>query len=87
MYEAERDRAPDHGTVNFLVLFIVPSGVTTLITPVFAPAGTTAVMRELESTVNCVAATPPNDTEVAPSGLRVGSRSVLSPDLTSARNS
>jgi hypothetical protein len=58
-----------HCTVNFFALFVVPSGVATLMTPVFAPAGTIAVMRELESTVNCVAATPPNDTVLAPSRL------------------
>jgi hypothetical protein len=52
-------------TVNCAVLVAKPSGVTTLIRPVVAPAGTTAVIFTSESTVN-VAGVPANFTLVAP---------------------
>lgn len=52
-------------TVNCVVLVAKPLGVTTLIRPVVAPAGTTAVILTSESTVN-VAGVPANFTLVAP---------------------
>jgi hypothetical protein len=52
-------------TVNFPVLVAMPSGVTTLIRPVVAPAGTTAVIFVSESTVKA-AVVPANFTCVAP---------------------
>ena len=52
-------------TVNCAVLVAKPSGVTTLIRPVVAPAGTTAVIFTSEPTVN-VAGVPANFTLVAP---------------------
>ena len=52
-------------TVNCAGLVAKPSGVTTLIRPVVAPAGTTAVIFTSESTVN-VAGVPANFTLVAP---------------------
>jgi hypothetical protein len=52
-------------TVNLSVLVASPSGVTTLIRPVVAPAGTVAVILVSESTVNA-AGVPANFTFVAP---------------------
>jgi hypothetical protein len=66
---SSHERRATYVTVNFLLLLAVPSGVTTWMTPVLAPAGTTAVIRELESTEKVTAATPPNLTDVAPSRL------------------
>src|SRR5262245_55867272 len=50
---------------NGVVLWAVPLGVVTLIGPVFAPAGTVAVIWTSEFPVN-VAVTPLNRTAVAP---------------------
>jgi hypothetical protein len=52
--------------VKFVVLVPVPELVVTAIGPVTALVGTVAVIWVGESTVNVVAATPPNVTEVAP---------------------
>ena len=52
-------------TVNCVALVAKPSGVTTLIRPVFAPEGTVAVIFTSESTVNA-AGVPANFTLVAP---------------------
>lgn len=52
-------------TTKSTVLVPVPDGPVTVIRPVVAPAGTTAVICVGESTVNVVA-TPPNETPVAP---------------------
>jgi hypothetical protein len=52
-------------TVKLVALVAVPPGVVTLIFPVVAPAGTVAVIRESEATLN-VAATFLNLTELAP---------------------
>jgi len=53
-------------TVKFDALVAVPEGVVTAIGPVTAASGTVAVICVSESTVNVVAATPPNETAVAP---------------------
>jgi hypothetical protein len=53
-------------TVKFDGLVPVPEDVVTAIGPVTAFAGTVAVIWVAESTVNVVAATPPNVTDVAP---------------------
>jgi hypothetical protein len=53
-------------TVKLEALAAVPSGVVTLITPVVAPVGTTAVTCVAESTVKLVAAVRLNVTPVAP---------------------
>lgn len=45
-------------------------GFATVTLPVVAPAGTTAVIVVAETTVNEVASTPLNRTEVAPKKLR-----------------
>ena len=51
-------------TVKFAVLVAVPPGVVTLILPVVAPVGTVAVICVAESTVNVVAVTLLNFTEL-----------------------
>ena len=53
-------------TVKFVVLVVVPEPVVTAIGPVTALLGTVAEIWVGESTVNVVAATPPNVTDVAP---------------------
>ncbi len=53
-------------TVKFVALIPEPPGVVTPILPVIAPVGTVAVICVTEFTVNCVAATPPKVTLVAP---------------------
>jgi hypothetical protein len=53
-------------TVKSVALVAVPPGVVTVILPVVAPVGTVAVIFVAEFTVNVVAATPLNLTEVAP---------------------
>jgi hypothetical protein len=53
------------GTVKFVALHTVPSGVQTEILPVVAPVGTVAVIFVEESTVN-IAECPLNRTSVAP---------------------
>src|SRR5215470_3689758 len=52
-------------TVKLAALFPVPAGVVTLILPELAPAGTVAVIRVAELTVNA-AGVPLNLTAVAP---------------------
>jgi len=53
-------------TVKLVALVPVPLEFVTVIRPVLAPAGTTAVIWVEELTVKLVAATPPNFTEVVP---------------------
>src|SRR6266508_6222103 len=80
-------------TVKLVVLVAVPPGVVTLIGPVVAPVGTVAVIRVGEFTVNVIAATLLNVTEVVvkpvplkfvplivtlvPTGPRVGVNEVI----------
>ena len=52
--------APGETTVKFVELAPAPEGVTTLIFPVVAPAGTLVLICVLETTVN-VAGVPLND--------------------------
>jgi hypothetical protein len=57
--------ADPYGTMNSTLLESVPPGVTTSTLPVVAPAGTVAVISELQATVN-LAAVPLKLTLVAP---------------------
>ena len=58
--------APGTVTVKLVALVPVPPEVVTEMGPVVAPVGTVAVIRVLLFTVNVVAETPLNFTEVAP---------------------
>src|SRR5581483_1068345 len=54
-------------TLKAVELVAVPAGVVTLIRPLMAPSGTTAVICELESTVNTAGTPSLKSTAVAPS--------------------
>jgi hypothetical protein len=59
-------RPSDRPTLNESLDVPVPTGVVTEIAPLVAPDGTVAVIVDASTTVNAVAATPPNSTDVAP---------------------
>ena len=79
-------------TLKVKWLVALPAGVTTPILPVFAPAGTVALMWVSEYTMKLVAATPPKVTLVAslkfcpaintllPSGPNLGEKLLMDGD-------